>query len=43
MEHISANVDYNDKQQPLERNKVNVEENDWIAVVYSGKWSSHGN
>ena len=38
MEHISENVDDNDKQQPLERNKVNVEENDWIAVVYSGKW-----
>jgi hypothetical protein len=35
MEHISQNVDDNDKQQPLERNKVNVEENDWIAVVYS--------
>jgi hypothetical protein len=31
-------VDDNDKQQPLERNKENVEENDWIAVVYSGKW-----
>jgi len=38
MEHISENVDDNDKQQPLERNKVNVEENDWIAAVYSGKW-----
>ena len=38
MEHINENVDDNDKQQPLERNKVNVEENDWIAVVYSGKW-----
>ena len=37
MEHISENVDDNDKQQPLERNKENVEENDWIAVVYSGK------
>jgi hypothetical protein len=38
MEHISENVDDNDKQQPLERNKVNVKENDWIVVVYSGKW-----
>jgi hypothetical protein len=28
MEHNSENVDDNDKQQPLERNKVNVEEND---------------
>jgi hypothetical protein len=38
MEHISENVDDNDKQQSLERNKVNAEENDWITVVYSGKW-----
>jgi hypothetical protein len=35
MEHISENVDDNDKQQPLERNKVNLKENDWIVVVYS--------
>ena len=35
MEHISENVDDNDKQQSLERNKVNAEEN--------GCRSSHGN
>lgn len=38
MEHISENVDANGKQQPMERNKVNVEENDWIVAVYSGRW-----